>query len=65
MKVICSGAGRIADHVSGNYYYCKWCGRHLAPDKEAAKSGGMLFIHDDVFHPPGCTFDSGDEHSLQ
>jgi hypothetical protein len=45
-------------------YWCKWCKRHIPPDKIAAKNGGLLFVHDDVYHPIDCTFDSGDEHRI-
>lgn len=54
-----------AKYASGPYYYCKWCKRHLEPDKHAAKNGCLLFIHDDVYHPTDCVFESGDEHRLQ
>lgn len=46
----------------GQSYWCKWCNRHIAPDPSADY---LLFIHDDVYHPPDYVYDSCDEHRLQ
>ena len=46
----------------GQSYWCKWCNRHIQPDKRGSQHGGLLFIHDDVYHPVDYIFESGDEH---
>jgi hypothetical protein len=51
-------------HTSEQAYWCKWCNRHIPPDAETVKEGGLLFIHDDVYHPSNCSFDSGDVHRI-
>lgn len=44
-------------------YWCKWCNRHLKPQGQAA-DGGIVFVHDDIYHPADWQPESGDEHIL-
>lgn len=57
---------RLVKESGGHSYWCKWCNRHIQPDPESVKNlkngGSLLFIHDDVYHPPNYVFESGDEH---
>lgn len=59
------GLIEVSRLVSGQSYWCKWCNRHIIPDKTTTKNGGLLFIHDDVYHPVDYVFESGDEHIIQ
>lgn len=47
----------------GHSYWCKWCNRHIQPDKKSLKHR-LVFIHDDVYHPADYVFESGDVHIL-
>jgi len=50
----------VAKRTVDNSYWCKFCNRHIDPI--VGKGDGMVFVHDDVYHPIGYVFDSGDEH---
>jgi hypothetical protein len=43
-------------------YWCKFCNRHIAPVK--SQDGGLVFVHDNVYHLQDYVFDSGDIHTV-
>ena len=51
--------------VAENYqsYWCKFCNRHIKPLRGDDR-GGMVFVHDAVFHPADHVYDSGDIHVI-
>ncbi len=53
---------RLIQAVKDNMqsYYCKWCKRHLKNEG----TGGFVFVHDDVYHPPDYSPECGGEHIL-
>jgi len=44
-------------------YWCEWCKRNIPAEKNGGH--GLLFVHDDVYHPTDYVYESGDVHIIQ